>query len=455
MHNIHGNLNIKYHKVINICLIVLIGASLISTMFYGFRISLLFATLSALFALAINFIYSRTLSIEILNLYYILVAPMQLFLAVVSPSSIIAARYNKYFGKWMFNDLSIIEKYFIFASLFLLIGTIILKATEGVSISIYGSKVSVINDLYKKNTFYKHPIIWMIIFSLLNYYYRQGTINGVLSYFLFGLCFFGLANLVIRSMQFGLSVRSVFLIFFGLLIYAVPGILSGTRYYIVSGLILTVIYALTIESEQTIAFAKKHIPLLICILAIIVVIFGVTNIVKLSKFDPIGLFTSRIVGLFDGCSVIDYINSNSYRLSINNYIMSMINDSGVRANRFYTKTIIGYPENAHTGSAAPIFIISLLYGLPMWIIICIFYIIIFGISMHSIYTNKLKVVAEGEKYSYYDRCNVFISIYFAYTIFSGYFLDGNIEIIKLLSSPIAAWLLLRLVTIKLSKRRSS
>ena len=376
----------------------------------------------------------------LLTVYYFLVVPLQYALSYIQPESIISANYNKYYDKWMFADNDLMLTYFLYATGFYFIGMLVIGFVEKCSIKDQKGRYQINSEKKIEDIDIVHfPMIWLCASSLADYIIRQNTINGILSFFMYGWSIFNLANVVIKYTKKNMTKKSVFAILISLIIYSLPGILAGRRTYVIGGIFITLIYLFSVSKEQIMEIANKRKASIFVLVVLFFVAFGFANMSKFGVFNPVGLFVSRITGLFDGSSILDYQRHNHVNLGLKNYLLTAYNDSGVRANKYYTKTIIGYPPLAATSSAAPIFISSLLYGNIGFFSCSVFFTGIFGIV--SKISNVSYENMKRDKIDIYSKYKSFISADAVYVVFISYFIDGNIEIIKNLFTPLVAWCL--------------
>ena len=383
----------------------------------------------------------------LLGIYYMLVTPLQYILSYIQPRSIIAANYNKYYDIWMFADNDLMLQYFTYATLFYFMGLFVVafvercvfrRRTRPVAYAGYSTSIETTRTVDERKII-SFPMVWLTLSTLADFMLRQDRISGVLSYFLYGWSVFNLASVVVNHTKTTMRRKDGVMIVLALIIYALPGIMVGRRSYVISGLFITIVYMVTVKKSEIVEIIRKRKALVIVLVVGFLIAFGLANMTKFGVFNPLGLFVSRITGLFDGSSILDYQRSHHVNLGLNNYFWTAYNESGVRANKFYTKTIIGYPSWAATSCAAPIFISSLLYGKLGFIGCTILFTAIFGVATKI--TNVAYRSLNRGQMDTFSKYKSFISADAVYVAYINYFLDGNIEVLKNLITPIVAWCL--------------
>ena len=402
-----------------------------------------FALMASTIVSVVLLIGAKTTGKKIIAWYYVVVVPVQLAIAMVSPQTIISSHYNTYYDEWLFWDEGVVLRYFIYSLFFVIIGFVMVSLSETLSLRSNGKRINVTgidSTLFWSRIKLNHPFMLLTVASFFDMYIRQGAVNGYVSYFSYGFLLFGFTNVVVKASYSSSFNREIIQDLIGILIYSVPGLFSGRREYLIFGVFMVSIYLLLTKKTQVASFVKRHFATVIVIASAFVVLFGLISYYKFGVFNPVKYIISRVVGLFDGCTVLKYLEGNNVNLGFKNYVISVYNDSAIRANKFYTNTIIGFPTTAKTNSAAPIFIVSLLYGKIGMIILSSFFTFLLGIFSKKM-SHNVYLYRNGYSESAVIRYKIFLLSYMMVVFMNKYFMDGNVEILKEFSTPLTAYVL--------------
>lgn len=439
------------HKVLNginvACIMLAIISSLLGiviTDYYVMPIIVLVSSFLGVFSLAraeSHFSLAKIL----ISIYYLIEVTIQGAFSMFWPNMIIGANYNKYYGAWLFRDSRTILMHFFWATAFLCLANILLSIEENVTIvlSANGSGKSFREERKGPCELVKYPFILLILSATIKSYIGYTTLsrNGYVEYFLSGVQVFCLGCTVISCIRTKIDSWSLIKILFAVSIYAVPGLLKGRRIFVIQATLTVVIFILVLEPHRLWELMKRRKILFGIIGVSILFVFGLTNLEKFGVFNPVGLLVRRIIGLFDSCVVMKYMESSNVQLSFSNYWKCVVNDSGIRANVYYTYYVMNFPVGRANGFAAPIYAVSRFYGVGGWLWINSFLILIFGTIAKKAEDVYKKIFSDqgskNEVYMYY----LFICCFSLVLVIQKHFLDGNIEILKDFSIPIVALVL--------------
>ena len=268
--------------------------------------------------------------------------------------------------------------------------------------------------------------------------------NGYVAYFLEGLQLYFLMALVANVFSKKIEFKSIVLLILGIIVYSAYGIVIGRRVFVVRGTLDVLLFLVLLKPNFFKAFIKKHLLVIILLTIGFFALYGFANYWKFGVFDPIGSLIKRIIGLFDGSVVLSYQGENNVNLGFFNYWKCVFNDSGIRANKFYTYSIMLFPSDKANGYAAPIFAASMLYGFSGMIIISFFFAMIMAVVCKSLYSRIKK---DRESLKPISLAKSFIMCDTIVLILQKYYLDGNIEILKDFVVPLIAFVLVYIKTI--------
>lgn len=363
----------------------------------------------------------KNLAIIISSLFYLIEVPIQLLFSIFSPDSIIGSNYNKFYDKWIFYDNSVVLKYFTAATAFLVISAIC-----GFGIGSFSKKTKT-SETISSNLFLCPLAGGIVVFALQVLTNRYGITNGYIAYFLEGLQLYFLMALVANLFSKEIKFNTFILLIIGIIIYSAYGIIIGRRVFVVRGTLDVLLFLILLKPYYIKRFIKKHFLILIVFVVGFFALYGFANYLKFGVFDPVGSFVKRIIGLFDGSVVLSYQSENNTNLGFLNYFKCVIDDSGIRANKFYTYSIMLFPADKPNGYASPIFAASMLYGLTGMIVISFFFSIMMAIICKSL---SSRIVKDRESLRPLSLARSFILCDAIVLMLQKYYLDGNIEILK-------------------------
>lgn len=413
----------------------------ILTLLVGFGALFVYVERKAIIWLVISIIINyvvfrwnkKNLSICVFSFLYFVTVPVQLAFSIFSPESIQSTHWND-LGVWVFDNNKVVTRYFLLGTFFFLISTII-------SLFVYSFKYKKKYVFIKGNVqMPRTPEVLLIIYVVL-YSMSVHLYNGYIDYFLRGVGVAALGCTIVKAYYNGINFKSVIYSGFMLLIYAIPGLIFGRRSPLVLGALMIIIYCYSLYANIFIKFVKKHKNFLIVLLVLFLVSFGLINLSKLGEFNPVHNLFKRITGMFDGVIVLNHLETQSAPLTGNNFFSCAISDSGMRANMYYTRIILDYPYSG-TAFAAPIFVNSLLYGKIGWFLIISFYALII-----SILCKKIQNLASNSDKlnNFVSQASLFIFVAAIVNTIMMNVLDGNIEILKLFTIPVFAFVTLKIL----------
>lgn len=392
----------------------------------------------------------------VLASFYLVETSVEYIFAIYDPRMIIVSNYNKYYDAWLFDDNFIVLKYFLCATLFLAISFICSHIIDHVKLEIKSGNNTMtgfsLERVKERKYLFPYPLFFLIVVSLIDCLIRiRGMSLSYIGYVLSGTELFFFMGITIVVAKRGFNVKSVIQLLLGFLFFSLPGMLVGRRVFVMRAGFDALLFFLLMIPDTIAFFVKKRKVFVGIMIAALFCIFGLANYRKFGVFNPIGAFVHRLIGLFDGCSVLKYLESNKMNMDFENFLKCAINNSGTRANWYYTYRIVGFPLEVSNGFAAPIFIISLLYGYLGMVVISAFYCLIFSVAGKK--AQRLSYVCrQTDNYDAYKMAYIFISCDLMVFILQKYFLDGNVEIIKDFSTSIVALLFVRLTSLIVRKR---
>ena len=397
-----------------------------------------------------------SIGISFVLIYYIVIMPFQMLISLFLPSWLVATRFNKLYDETLFFDNDLMIQYFLLGTICLAIVFLVCRLVE------LHKRFVLFDYGYKYNQLViPFPFLWLTLSCLLHIVEMRLNANGVIDYAVRGLSLFFLAQIVSLSVNQNKEIhfRDLFRIFIAVVLYGLPHILVGMRTDFFLAFVYSFIFVFLVNKNGVINYFKKHIFVLLLLVFVFLASFQLISKIKFGEgvdasSNVLYLIIRRMTGLFDGTTILKYLQNNIVKLDYKNFFGVMINEqrnhsTGFRANQFYTFFIQGYPTNDQTGSAAPAFISALFYGPIGW-----FFIIIYISLLNGLFSKKamgyLKLI-RIHKCNQFIKVNAFICLFALHVTVISFIMGGNYEAIKLLSPVIFCFILNRILSLPLNK----
>ena len=212
------------------------------------------------------------------------------------------------------------------------------------------------------------------------------------------------------------------------IITQVPNVLIGKRGGFLNVILMIILYSCLYKFDITsVSVASKRRIFRIGIIAVVVLLVGVgtTNMFRVGQFETIGFLINRFTGLLDGMIALSGIGNKGVPYSLIDYFKTIIFESELTTNKYYTINILGYSASAVHANAIPIFIGEWFYGgiIGIVTITCI----------ESFALSRFENVIRNNSYVSIDNITpiinsaaVFCSLYAILLLVTFHFIDGNI-----------------------------